>query len=274
MANKEPSKPDKTKCNEDKRMVLIKHIGKYIKSTILGHESGIYKAASGMRPMPQKLFNLKEIKDDAKMKSHITFITIQYFNKTWESLIKRNDDYVNKIWNNLQSVMNHGAVCLMTIIGRLCVEINCSLDRSKFDTSSYNKYIQIVENMLDTIFIKEYYNILLNMISHRCEGDEKATPVIDESGNIISFFQLKDKKDIKKGGFNYVINDVMSTMGNVAKAIVNEKPKERKKALTRCANCRKETKKRCSGCKNRYLCNRSCQKEDWKYHKHSCKFKK
>ena len=253
----------------DKRLVLAKLIGQYIKNTIGGHESGIYKAAVGIIPLPQKPFDLYDINKNDEMKPHITYVTIMYFNRTWESLIKRDDEYVNKIWDDLQSVMNHGVVCLIGIIARLCFEINCSLDRSKFNTSSYDKYMKVVRSMLDTVFSDEYYNIIIKMLSHNCAGEKKATPVIDEKGNRISFFQMKDPKDVDIDDFNHVINNTMRNMGEKAKYILNKKER-----INRCANCRKETTKKCSGCTDRYLCSRKCQKVDWKFHKNSCKPRK
>ena len=44
-----------------------------------------------------------------------------------------------------------------------------------------------------------------------------------------------------------------------------------------CNNCGKSWEKefkRCGGCKNTYYCNKTCQIEDWKTHKHFCCHKK
>jgi hypothetical protein len=44
-----------------------------------------------------------------------------------------------------------------------------------------------------------------------------------------------------------------------------------------CSNCGKYWEKefkKCSGCRNTYYCNKTCQVEDWKNHKHMCSYKK
>lgn len=38
-----------------------------------------------------------------------------------------------------------------------------------------------------------------------------------------------------------------------------------------CPPCGKIATTKCTGCKNVYYCNRTCQKKDWKTHKPSCK---
>ena len=38
-----------------------------------------------------------------------------------------------------------------------------------------------------------------------------------------------------------------------------------------CSYCHKAAEKKCSACKLFYYCDKDCQKNDWKYHKHYCK---
>ncbi len=252
--------------------VLADKIIEYVKTTIRGNESGTYKVASGIIKIPGRNspVDLDMIINTEKMQGFITTTIARYFNTTWESLVVKDDPqhpkfdkYVNDVWDDLLSVLGHGPVCLMSVIGRLCIEVNRNLDRSQLDISSYESYMKSLDELLEKVFRESFHKMTTTrLISHVCNGEKKATPC--EPGK--NFFMLGDKDDFSNSpnrGMNDVMNNVGKFIGEVTKKNVS-------RPMHKCANCNKRTIKRCGNCKKRYICCRKCQIQDWKIHKKDC----
>jgi hypothetical protein len=143
---------------------LINYVCEYISATILGFESGTYKMI--FQNQKDKLSSLRD-------KYH-TFITIFrdlheiYYTKTFNSIIKRDDDYVTKIFDQFRSVTSHSYQCLLNILANLTVSIHFNVDRKKLDVTTYESYMTTLQNeindTIDTLDLKQLF------VDHQCSG--------------------------------------------------------------------------------------------------------
>ena len=150
---------------ESSTNALAKLICDFCFETMQGHESGMYKflPTQDLDDLltPNMIFVIKDA-------------TLNYLNEAYKSLILKSDPYIQDKFDAMCKVNGHSEICLLNIIAAFIMNIHISLDRSKFDISSYDTYMQSVmvqlnakrETSLDT---------LSKSISHKCTGTDIST---------------------------------------------------------------------------------------------------
>lgn len=139
---------------------LAKLLSDFCFNTIMGHESGMYKALKGE--------SMDTLRTEVT-KSMIQLVTVDYLNKIFVSLIVNDDPYVVNKFDEMRKINNHSPICLLTIMMVYIMEIHLSLDRTKLDISTYEKYMDSVLLQLTPKF-EEALNKLSGSISHKCTG--------------------------------------------------------------------------------------------------------
>jgi len=119
---------------------IKKDVFEYVVNTIIGCESGLFKVISNSNP--NKTYLLKDVNQPfAKIlkESHET-----YFTNTHQSIIKRDDSYVNEIFDNLQNLTNHSKQCILNILAHLTVSIHFNIDRHLLNIDNHDSYISSI----------------------------------------------------------------------------------------------------------------------------------
>lgn len=144
----------------------------FICETIGGFESGLYKSLASRGE------NIDKIKTQ-QMTFLLVNFNMNYYNRAYSSLIRKNDPYINDKFGEMNKVMNHSYICLLNILFKLTTEIIAEYDRTLFNVTSYENYMRSVKIVLDTC--KEFLMTELpNMISHSCSGIDINTCNPDE----------------------------------------------------------------------------------------------
>lgn len=155
----------------DQQHKLTDLIIEYIKKTIIGQESGFYKIAAKIIEHPAGKFL------ETKNLTNIYVVPIllkaleSYFNNTYKSLVKRDDKYVIEIFDKMQSLMNHSAICLLNIIATFTANIYIEINRNNLNIESYNEYIKSFENEFTKICDKNKLSFI-KCLSHNCNGED------------------------------------------------------------------------------------------------------
>jgi len=137
----------------------------FIKNTISGHESGLYKLIlTGKLP-----FN-REILLTPNVLSVVVSFAENYFNKMYESLVDKKDEYVNENFNIFCSHA-HSEVCIINILATLTLDIQIKLDRSKLDISNYDNYMSSLDKELD-YKLSRLSEKLEELFKHICSGSK------------------------------------------------------------------------------------------------------
>jgi len=155
----------------DQRHKLTDLIIEYIKKTIIGQESGFYKIAAKIIEHPVGKFL------ETKNLNNIYVVPIllkaleSYFNNTYKSLVKQSDKYVLEIFDKMQSVMDHSAICLLNIIAAFTANIYIEINRNNLNIESYDEYIKSFDNELAKICDKNKLSFI-KCLSHKCNGED------------------------------------------------------------------------------------------------------
>jgi hypothetical protein len=132
----------------------------FLKSTIIGHESGLYKTNAEHDVIPFILADL----------------TAEYFNMCYDGLANKTDPYVVQKMNEMQAPYNHSPICLMNLLFRSCLQIHMSLDRSHFVYGQgYEAFMKSVENEFAKL-CPSIENITA-LLDHECKGDKEVKPI-------------------------------------------------------------------------------------------------
>ena len=153
---------------DDKNKQLARLICQFCESTMLGHESGFYKACGSLIPVPR---------DKLKTGMFLPLIrdaTCSYLNNTYRSLIIKNDPYIIQKFGEMQSVNHHSAICLLNIIAMIIMNVHFNLDRENLDITSYDKYMESIKAQINDK-LKEMNGKLTSTISHECHGVDIST---------------------------------------------------------------------------------------------------
>ena len=173
---------------------LLDRIKIYVCNVIMGFESGMYKTLLKEKPDRIELIKSK----------HHPFITIfrdtheKYYTSTFNSIIKRDDKYVVETFDKFSELGNHSKQCLLGILANLIVSIHFNLDRSKLIVSSYDLYMQsLEEEILRTIFVIQIDKLFDHICTGPNDSDLKLIPDGEKFIKIeMSFLQNGTKKSI------------------------------------------------------------------------------
>jgi hypothetical protein len=143
---------------------LAKIMIEFIRNTIMGHESGFYKMLNGA---PNMLMS-------DSMHTMIDLAAANYLNAAYRALIKDDDEYFMKYFNDMSAVMNHSQICLLNVTFVFLTSVHKMMNRKRFDIGSYGKYMESVSSDVDRV-IGEMKGKLVNSISHECNGEDIKT---------------------------------------------------------------------------------------------------
>ncbi len=146
---------------QDKINKLSAYIKNYCIFTIKGFESGLFKLkyATDSR-IPYELTN-------QLVSNNIFKCVTDYHNSTYSALILDSDINYTKFYYEMNQIIGHSYICLLNITLMVSDYMLKTIDRTKLDTSSYEKYMGSIQvqyidvlNQLD----------LENTLSHNCTG--------------------------------------------------------------------------------------------------------
>jgi ABC-type siderophore export system fused ATPase/permease subunit len=167
---------------EVNNMAILTHqMIKFIKNTIMGHESGMYKsiAIAKESSTDKDKINLSLLQGK-KILELFANVSENYFNKCYKSLVLRDDEYIVKIFDDMKAQFGHSQLCLLIIIANSCMKIHFEMDREKLDVSSYDNYMKSVKAQLDTLMGVDFITMSTASFGHNCSGEDitKCDPTI------------------------------------------------------------------------------------------------
>lgn len=141
----------------------------FIRKTLLGQESAIYKLSSNenFNIFSEGMNVLKNKLNDDQIKIIFYSFIENYLNQCYRSLILKDDQYVCSSFGSMKKCCNHSEVCLLNIIAFYLSEVMQKMDRKLLDISSYDSYMssadQIISKMLKELNLETKLN-------HICTG--------------------------------------------------------------------------------------------------------
>lgn len=165
----------------------------YVLEVINGFESGLYKMVRQTQPLRLELL----------ASPHHPFITIArdfyetYFTKTFNSIIKGDDLYVTKKFDEFQNLTaGHSKQCMLNILSNMIISIHFNIFREKLDYTSYERYMESLRNEI----VKTWDVIdVVKLFNHSCQGvsNDKMLPIPDGEKFIVIKMTQKSN-DVKK----------------------------------------------------------------------------
>lgn len=152
---------------ENKTQILSNLICDFVRKTISGQESGIYRS----------LYILPSNRDMIKgegMNHFILSFLVEYFNKAYVALITKNDSYFVEKFGEMHNVNGHSYICLLNIVFISTTNFIKAVDRSKYDITDYDNYMKSVHLELDK-YLNNAKNILNQSTLHECNGEDIST---------------------------------------------------------------------------------------------------
>jgi hypothetical protein len=219
----------------------------FVKQAILGHERVLFQLKySNAEPETMDDVNLNKL--TLKIENLIGLGTVSYFNQIYDSLVVRDDPYVNKIFDQYRVLLDHSPVCLIQILFRFCLQTHLGLVREKFvnwgKLEGLEEYAASVAAQLNIFLGKETEDLIQKAFDHPCAGEKVAPP-------------------LPAGKRMFYAAPPGEITGKAPIEIVSVRRK-------RCAVCGKDSSLKCSRCLTSRYCSQDCQKTDWKVHKQVC----
>lgn len=133
----------------------IDGIIEYIKRTITGQESGLYKRFGGIIVDPMFVnVRLSALAD--------------YMNVTYVSLILDDDEYVTNSFNKMDG-LKHSKICLLNILFAIIKKFYETNDYSIMKNNSYDSYMLSLRMIL-YVKMNEVKEMLKETLNHKCTG--------------------------------------------------------------------------------------------------------
>lgn len=155
--------PEKIQTNPNKLLTneLKANLIEFIKTTIIGFESGLYS-------------HLGENMKNDYMGLVLLQFCAEHYNSVYKSLIIKDDKFIVEKFEQLENLSGHNCLCMIDILYRLTQKSITKLSRFNYNTTSYELLMESVKNQLDNI---EWFenNELENLTSHSC------TPILIEN---------------------------------------------------------------------------------------------
>lgn len=148
---------------DDKKEFIAETMIEFIYNTIVGHESGFFKAHESMG------LEKKDLKKSESMKPIVLIISSNYLNVVYKSLIREDDDYVISYFHKMKNALNHSLICLLNIVYVIVIASHNDIDRTKLNINSYDKYMKNVKEQLK-IILENKKEFLKDKLNHECKG--------------------------------------------------------------------------------------------------------
>jgi len=159
---------------------IVDLVRSYIRNTITGFESAFYKVeyTKGVDLRnPQCIWYFLE--------GHQ-----YYYTKTWNSIVRRDDEYVVKTFDQMQAVSGHSKQCLLNVVAHVCIDVHRKFNRTELNITSLESYLSSVghqiNNILDKIDLKRLFD-------HECFGPPDSELQVLEPGE--NFIEMKFSVD-------------------------------------------------------------------------------
>jgi hypothetical protein len=135
--------------------------------TILGHERAIFRVKySPDRSQMFKDMNLNVL--NAETENLIKFSTAGYFNSVYDSLVSKDDPFVNDIFDKYKRFIGHSPICLTHL----------NLNRSAFvNNGNLEDYAASVKLQLDVLFNDDIIAHVTSLFNHECKGEKVVKPL-------------------------------------------------------------------------------------------------
>jgi len=277
--------PKATDTNDEKTLAiqrardLLPEMLIFNLTIIFQHEEHFYNATEN----PSKYPNMSRITKDFLRDPKCTYIAqqldISYYNKLYDMLVAGKNEKFKEILDIMTEVSDYNPVCVMEELGKHCLFIHQSFNRSLLDTSSLEKYIGSIVAQVDKFKSAEFTDLYAAEIAHNCDKSVKIKPLPPG----------KKKYSLAPSNSDAVMAEkiVKEERAKYEKAkqekkgpTIEEKKTEDEdviiKSLGACVVCKTITKMRCSGCStfNHFVCSKDCQLKNWPSHKTTCKANK
>lgn len=153
------------------RTTLARTILEFCKTTIMGHESGMFKS----------FYHRGTAIDDNTYKMIIQISAANYLNSVYKSLILKDSEYITTIFDRITAISNHSKICLLNIILPIVIAMHLKIERSEQQFGNndqfhvyYNKHMNSVARQLDQIE-NDIIESLSRTLSHECHGIDIST---------------------------------------------------------------------------------------------------
>lgn len=140
---------------------LAKLFCELVKSTICGHESGIYKISR--QPCPIGM---------------IPGVTASFYNHVHDTCAAKKDckDGCAAKIKAMQDCTGHSPICLLNMLAMVTMGVHQSLDRNKMDLENYVAFMKSVAKEVDAK-LEETQKAMAEMLNHECHGEKEVTPL-------------------------------------------------------------------------------------------------
>lgn len=137
----------------------------FVHNTLKGQESGMYKIIR-MGRIPN--FKISDLHTPLTM-TILRGAIIDYLNSCYRSLILDDDSYVLYHFKKMKKYYNHSEICLLNIIAMVIQNFHLAIDRSKFNISNIENYIESFDREFEKAILPMLI-ILISTLSHTCVG--------------------------------------------------------------------------------------------------------
>lgn len=139
---------------------IVELMIEYIRKTVFIMESGFYDYYSSM--------SRSSLLCTSSISLDINKFIIGYLNKTYRSIILRDDEYTNSIFDKINGYGTHSLVCILLLIAEMLKVLFMHTNRRLYNIKSYPEYMSSValQLLILTSTIKSSINL-----SHSCKGE-------------------------------------------------------------------------------------------------------
>ena len=154
----------KSKSMDTTNKEIVELMIEYIRKTVFIMESGFYDYYSSMGRNSETI----SILCTSSISLDINKFIIGYLNKTYRSIILRDDEYTNSIFDKINGYGTHSLVCILLLIAEMFKVLFMHTNRRLYNTTSYPEYMSSValQLLILTSTIKSSVNL-----SHSCKGE-------------------------------------------------------------------------------------------------------
>ena len=148
----------------------------FIRQSVLGAQRGLYRTMSvDILSRPLTVYTTAPYAQN------------NYYNRIYRSLIKKDDEYINKEFSEMKSYMDHSTLCLLNILASTSFMLNAGLDATKMNYESLETYSDSVDDQINE-WNERILMCLYTTLTHNCTGEDvKPTDELED----IFFFKVE-----------------------------------------------------------------------------------